>query len=170
MKINKITLLLVLCFGIFISAQQINVDDYKKLNKKEKMELFVKMNMDEKKALIRQLREKELIKELNLDPSKEKQFSKTFQDYLQSQREIKNLFKRKENFKEMTEQEAKTELENSFVVGQKLMDDRKKYSQEFLKFMSAKQVLQLFHSEMKMREKIESHKHHMKKPEMKDQD
>jgi hypothetical protein len=159
---NKILITFALFVGSFFYAQQVTPSDFKALTKDQKKEALSKMSLEDKKSFLRQVREDELIKELGISTANEKNFRQVFNDYQKKAKDIKMQFKPKGNFGQLTDQEAKTELDNSFVVGQQLMDNRKKYSQEFLKFLSPKQVLQLFHYEMKMREKIEDRKNHSK--------
>ncbi|WP_124641389.1 MULTISPECIES: hypothetical protein [Amniculibacterium] len=158
MKARRIVTVLCLFCASLAFAQQLTTDAYRSMSKEQRKEAFDKLSMSEKKMFIRQMREDHLVKELQVSPSNDKQFRQLFHEYMESQRVIKDRFKHPEDSDKMTEQEAKLELENSFVVGQKLMDNRKKYTQEFLKILSPKQVLKLFHNEMKMREKIDQHR------------
>jgi hypothetical protein len=147
-------------FGVFF-GQQADSQSFNKMTSEQRKETLAKLKTpDEKRAFMRQFQEDELVRKLNINEEKEKQFRPLFLSYMQSQREIKNQFNKKVDFESLTDQEAKTELDNSFVVGQKLLENRKKYAQDFLKILSPKQVLQLFHSEMKFRGQIEDKKYH----------
>ena len=54
----------------------------------------------------------------------------------------------------MTDEDAIKELNNSFDVGQQLLDNRKDYAQKFMKVISPQQVLRMYQTEGKMRNKI----------------
>ena len=54
----------------------------------------------------------------------------------------------------MTDEDAIKELNNSFDVGQQLLDNRKNYAQKFMKVISPQQVLRMYQTEGKMRNKI----------------
>jgi Spy/CpxP family protein refolding chaperone len=165
---KRIIIPFLMIFGSSIfSAQQLSTTEFNAMTKEQKKETLAKMSSEDKKSFIRKVREDDMVKELLIEPSNEKKFRQILNDYQQSSRAIKKQFQPKGNFDQLTDAEAKTELDNSFVVGQQLMDNRKKYTNEFLKILSPKQVLQLFHSEMKWREKIEEHKDYKEHPKKK---
>ena len=148
---------MVFCTGFVAHAQQATTNPKTEisLNKKE----FKGLSFEQKKEAIRKLREDNLVKEIRIDPSKEDAFRLVFRDYLKGAKAVKNQFKKQGSYDEMSEKEAREQLENSFVIGQQLLELRKKYTQEFLKILTSNQVLKVFHSEMKMRESIEKFRH-----------
>ena len=65
---------------------------------------------------------------------------------------IKNvLVKETEN---LSDEEAKVKLEQSFEVGQQLLNNRKVYAEKMQKIISPQKVLKLFQSEGMMRDKM----------------
>ena len=62
-----------------------------------------------------------------------------------------SLFKNLEN---LSDEEATKRLNQSFDVGQQLLNNRRAYAEKFLKILSPQQVLTLFQTEGKMREKM----------------
>jgi Spy/CpxP family protein refolding chaperone len=153
---NKTILMLAICLGFLAQAQQETSEPKSQVfaNKKD----FKNLPLEQKKEAIRKLREDNLVKEINIDPTKEEAFRLVFRDYLKSQKAVKSQFRKHGSYDVMTEKEAREQLENSFVIGQQLLDLRKKYTQEFLKLLTPNQVLKVFHSEIKMRESIERYR------------
>ncbi len=54
----------------------------------------------------------------------------------------------------MSDDEATKQLNQSFEIGQQLLDNRKNYAQKFMKVISPQQVLKMYQTEGKMRTKI----------------
>ncbi|PZU13736.1 MAG: hypothetical protein DI622_13905, partial [Chryseobacterium sp.] len=59
-----------------------------------------------------------------------------------------------------TDEEAKAKLQQSFEVGQKLLDNRKKYAEKMQQVIPCQKVLKLFQSEGMMRDKMNERKPH----------
>ncbi|MBS1548810.1 MAG: hypothetical protein JSS94_02940 [Bacteroidetes bacterium] len=156
MNTTKAIIVFAICAASFLQAQQAPEANKELVkNKKE----FKDYSLDEKRELIRKLREDAVVKDVGVSPEKEEAFRKLFREYLTQQKVVKGKFKKRGSFDEMTEQEAREELEQSFVIGQKLLQLRKEYTKEFLKILTPNQVLKLYHSELKMRESIERYRH-----------
>lgn len=99
--------------------------------------------------------QRRLIEELELNSKTEKQeFKKLFNEYRDCQKRIKKKFKPNSNFDQMSDEEAKKQLQQSFQVGKELLENRRKYSGEFQKVMKPQKVLKMFHYEGKMRREM----------------
>ena len=85
---------------------------------------------------------------------KRQEFKSLYNEYQDKQNEIKSRFKPSNNYDNMTDDEAKQHLSQSFEVGQQLLDNRKAYAQKFLKVIKPQQVLQMYQTEGKVRNKI----------------
>lgn len=72
----------------------------------------------------------------------------------EKQNNIKSRFKPSEDYDNMSDEEATKQLNESFDVGQQLLDNRKIYAQKFFKVLKPQQVLQMYQTEGKMRSKI----------------
>lgn len=85
---------------------------------------------------------------------KQEAFKKLLKEYHESQKAIKDKFKpllAEENF---SDADAKKVLDQSFELGQQLLDLRKTYAEKFMKILTPQQVLRLFSEEKKMQEKM----------------
>ena len=74
---------------------------------------------------------------------------------------MKGYLKRDDDFEErrkklanLSDEEATRRLNQSFDVGQQLLNNRRTYADKFLKILTPQQVLKLFQTEGKMREKL----------------
>ena len=153
---KKILSFLIPIIVVFsINAQTINGFDLKKVSPEKRKELISTLSPAEKRALITDYRYGILNETLNIEGSeKQASFKKVHQEYLAEQRKIKNAFDPSFDPVKLNDEEAKIKLEQSFVLGEKLMESRRKYSREFLKILSPQQVLKLFQNEGAMREKM----------------
>lgn len=141
----------VLMFG-FAEAQDLK--NWKNLDPEKRKELINKMTPEERMDLLKEFRENMLVDELHVPENKQKEFKSLYNEYQESQRKIKENFKAKTDYDNMNDAQAKIELEQSFEVGQQLLDNRKKYSKKFQEMMKPQQVLQMFQNEGMMRSKV----------------
>lgn len=149
---NKSALILfLLAFSLF-SAQQNG--EIKIVDKNEKVKAIKNMTPDQKMNLLQGFRQNLIIEDLQIPENKQQEFSALYDEYQKSQRNIKSNFQRAENFENLNDAEAQKELDASFEVGQKLLDNKKEYSKTFQKVIKPQQVLQMFESEGKMRTKV----------------
>lgn len=150
---NKITLLVAILIIGFTQAQ-IDIKNWRNLTSEQRRELVNKMSPDEKVHFLKQFRENLMMDELNLPDEKQEEFKNLYNEYQESQRQIKDRFKSNINYENMSDEEAKRELEQSFVVGQQLLDNNRKYAEKFQRVMKPQQVLQLFQNEGRIRNKM----------------
>lgn len=149
---HKSTLILFLLTFSLFSAQQNG--EIKIVDKNEKVKAIKNMTPDQKMNLLQGFRQNLIIEDLQIPENKQQEFSALYDEYQKSQRNIKSNFQRAENFENLNDAEAQKELDASFEVGQKLLDNKKEYSKKFQKVIKPQQVLQMFESEGKMRTKV----------------
>ncbi len=153
---KKIAVVLTLMFAVqFAFAQQLQFGyDWKSMKPEQRKEVIQKMNPEERMALLKEFREKMIIAELEVSPNNQAEFKNLYSEYQDKQNEIKSKFMPNENYENMSDEEAVMQLNQSFEVGQQLLDNRKEYAQKFMKVISPQQVLQMYQTEGKMRNKI----------------
>ena len=151
-NLNKIIAILsVLVFG-FSNAQEIK--NWRSIKPEQRKEMIEKMTPEQRVELLKNLRENMLVDDLDVPKEKQEDFKNLYNEYQESQRKIKENFKANSNYENMSDHDAKRELEQSFVVGQQLLDNRKRYAEKFQRMMRPQQVLEMFQNEGMMRSKM----------------
>lgn len=130
------------------------IEDLQKMSPEQRKEYINKLSPSERKKLIERYRENMIIDDLELPKEKQEDFRQLYKEYQESQRTIVKRVKSSEDYRNMSEKQAKDELEQSFSLGQQLMDNRKKYTERFQKIMTPQQVLRMYDTEAMMREKM----------------
>lgn len=168
-NMNKIIAFAALFSMGFLSAQQEELKNWRNLKPEQRKELINKMNPDERLQLLKDFREEMMVEELDVPEDKKKDFKNLYNEYQESQKAIKEKFKSDQKFENLTEAEAKRELEKSFDLGQQLLDNRRKYSDKFQKVVKPQQVLEMFQNEGMMRNKLMDRKieDRVRSPQMK---
>lgn len=151
---KKILFLAMTLFFIQSNFAQVQKYNWKAMKPEERKQLIQKMSPEERMATLQEFRENMLITELELPANAQEDFKTLYGEYQNKQSEIKSKFKANENYDKMTDEEAKKQLDESFEVGQQLLDNRKVYCQKFMKIIKPQQVLQMYQTEGKMRNKI----------------
>lgn len=128
--------------------------DWKRMKPEQRKDLINKMSPQEKMDLLKQFRENMMIAELAIPENTQIEFRTLYSEYQEKQHDIKRKFQKSEDYENMSDEEAKKQLEQSFEIGQQLLDNRKIYSQKFIKVIKPQQVLQMYQTEGKMRNKI----------------
>ena len=95
---------------------------------------------------------------------KQEAFKILLKEYLESQKTIKNKFRADFSQENLSDAEAKKILNQSFDLGQQLLNNRKVYADKFLKILTPQQVLKLFNQEGRMREKFMERRQKMGPP------
>ncbi len=134
-----------------ISAQKY---DWKTMKPEERKQIIQNMNPQQRSALLQEFRENMVTSELKVPQDNQEKFKSLYSEYQTKQNEIKNKFKPTDNFDEMSDEEAKRHLQQSFDVGQQLLDNRKAYAEKFMKVIKPQQVLHMYQTEGKMRNKM----------------
>lgn len=151
---KKIAAALILILAIqFSFAQQLSYD-WKSMKPEQRKEVIQKMNPNERMSLLKEFREKMIIAELAVPQNSQPEFIHLYTQYQDRQNDIKSKFTPSEDYENMTDEEATKQLNQSFEVGQQLLDNRKNYAQKFMKVISPQQVLKMYQTEGKMRNKI----------------
>ena len=152
---KKILLLLIAVFtGSQLSFAQEQKYDWKNMKPEQRKEVIQKMSPQEKMSLLKQFRENMMVSELDVPQTDQQEFKTLYAEYQEKQNSIKSKFKSSEDYENMSDEEAKRQLNESFDIGQQLLDNRKIYAQKFMKVLKPQQVLQMYQTEGKMRSKI----------------
>ena len=152
---KKILLILIISgLGLQNTFAQEQKYDWKTMKPDERKAIIQKMSPQERMSLLKQFRQNMVVSELDVPENNQEQFKSLYSEYQEKQNEIKSKFKPNEDYENMSDEEAKQQLNQSFEVGQQLLDNRKAYSQKFMKVISPQQVLQMYQTEGKMRNKI----------------
>lgn len=137
--------------------------DWKNMDPKQRKEIINKMSPEERKALLTKFRNKMVIEQLNIDAEDKAEFTEVYNEYLEKQKQIKSQFDSDFNPETLSEEEAKAKLQQSFDLGQRLLDNRKEYAEKMQKVIPCQKVLKLFNSEAMMRDKMNERKPHEKR-------
>ena len=130
------------------------------MDPKQRKEVINNLSPEERKALLTKFRNNMVMENLNIDPSDKTEFTEIYNEYLDSQRQIKSQFNSNFDPEALSDEEAKAKLQQSFEVGQKLLDNRKKYAEKMQQVIPCQKVLKLFQSEGMMRDKMNERKPH----------
>lgn len=128
--------------------------DWKTMKPDQRKAAIQKMDPKERMNLLHQFRENMVVSELDVPVDNQAEFKSLYSEYQKKQSDIKSKFKPSEHYDQMSDEEAKQQLDQSFEIGQQLLDNRKAYSQKFIKVIKPQKVLQLYQSEGRMRNKI----------------
>lgn len=150
---NVVIIAIALFAANNLQSQELNYD-WKKMKPEQRKEIIQKMSPQQRMSLLKQFRENMMVSELAVPQDNQTEFKQLYAEYQDKQNEIKNRFKANQDYEKMSDDEAKRQLNESFEIGQQLLDNRKAYSQKFLKVIKPQQVLQMYHTEGKMRTKI----------------
>lgn len=154
---KKILLTLFIIYGFGLNAQRTDYD-WKKMDPKKRKEVINNLSPEERKALLTRFRNNMVMDNLNIDPKHKAEFTALYNEYLDNQKKIKSEFNSNFNPETLSDEEAKQKLQQSFEVGQKLLDNRKKYADKMQQVIPCQKVLKLFQSEGMMRDKMNERK------------
>ncbi|MCG2793778.1 MAG: hypothetical protein L6262_09580 [Weeksellaceae bacterium] len=131
-----------------------NVSDWKAMDIQEKKEVVSSMSQKDRWLFLQKVKEDIVIDNLHIPKDKEVAFKTLYAEYQDNQKQIKEKFSVDKNTQNLSDAEAKNRLDQSFEVGRQLLDNRRAYANQFLKFLTPQQVLTLFQTEGKMRDKV----------------
>ena len=152
---KKILLILIISgLGLQNTFAQEQKYDWKTMKPDERKAIIQKMSPQERMSLLKQFRQNMVVSQLDVPQNDQEEFKQLYNEYQEKQNEIKSKFKPNEDYENMSDEEAKQQLNQSFEVGQQLLDNRKAYSQKFMKVIKPQQVLQMYQNEGRMRNKI----------------
>ena len=147
---------LAFCITIFTlgytSAQ--NFSNWDKMEPEARKEMIKNMSPEERQKVFVALRDNAVVSDLKISKENEAEFKTIFNEYQDTQRDIKKKFIPREDYDKMSAEEAKSQLNKSFEVGQQLLDNRKRYAEKMQQVITPQQVLKLFNNEGRMRGKI----------------
>ena len=147
-------ILITVITGSQLSYAQEQKYDWKKMKPEQRKEIIQKMSPQDKMSLLKQFRENMMVSELDVPQNDQTEFKTLYAEYQDKQNSIKSRFKPSEDYDNMSDEEATKQLNESFDIGQQLLDNRKIYAQKFMKVLKPQQVLQMYQTEGKMRSKI----------------
>ncbi|MEC5158391.1 hypothetical protein [Chryseobacterium sp. MP_3.2] len=151
---QKILLLGVVLLSSQITFAQEQRYDWKTMKPDQRKEIIQKMNPKERTMLLNQFREDMMVSELDVPKTNEEEFKTLYAEYQEKQAAIKRKFKSEADYESLSDDEATKQLNQSFEIGQELLDNRKMYAQKFMQVIKPQQVLQMYQTEGKMRNKI----------------
>lgn len=161
---NLLTLFaLLFCIAIF-RAQETTKPNFRNMTPEQRREYVKQMTPDQRKKFMEDAVAIMTIRNLMVPEEKQEAFKKLLKEYHESQKAIKDRFKPDFSKDNLTDAEAKKTLEQSFELGQQLLDNRKLYADKFTKILTPQQVLKLFNQERKMREKFMERRKQMGPP------
>ena len=147
-------LLIILFFTSFNSFVQAQKYDWKTMKPDQRKVIIQNMSPRERKTVLQEFRENMMVSSLAVPQNTQGDFKTLYSEYQEKQNSIKSKFKSGGDYENMSDEEAKKQLNESFEVGQQLVDNRKIYAEKLLKVIKPQQVLQMYHTEGKMRNKI----------------
>lgn len=156
---KKILLTFLIIYGFGLNAQRTDYD-WKKMDPKQRKEVINNLSPEERKELLKKFRNNMIMDNLNVDPDDKAEFTQLYNEYLDSQKQIKSQFNSNFDPETLTDEEAKAKLQQSFEVGQKLLDNRKKYADKMQQVIPCQKVLKLFQSEKMMKDKMDERRPH----------
>lgn len=128
--------------------------EWKSMNMQEKKAAVSNMSTKDRSVFLQKMKENIVIDDLDISTDKEAEFKTLYTEYQNNQKQIKEKFYVDKNLDNLSDEEATKRLNQSFDVGQQLLNNRKTYAEKFLKILTPQQVLTLFQTEGKMRDKV----------------
>ena len=128
--------------------------EWRTMNNQEKREVVNNMSTKERSLFLQKMKENIVIDDIDISADKQDEFKALYAEYQSNQKQIKEKFLVENNIANLSDEEATRRLNQSFDVGQQLLNNRRTYADKFLKILTPQQVLKLFQTEGKMREKM----------------
>lgn len=153
-KMKKLLLTCILGLFSFSGLQAQMLQRLQSAPAEDRREMIRNLSPEERRKLMMQLRENMMIEELEIKNEDREQFKKLYGEYQSSQRQIKNRFNTDFDPDKLTDDEARQKLDESFVLGQQLIQNRKAYAEKMQSVMRPRQVLKMFQNEGMMRDKM----------------
>ena len=146
--------IIISVFSVAVRAQGKSDLDWRKASPEKRKELIKNMSPDERKNLLKQFRENILVEDLKVPIEDQEAFKQVYTDYQESQKQIKDQFKNDFDADKLSDDEAKQKLEESFNIGQRLLDNRRAFARKMQQVVKPQQVLKMFQNEGQMRDKM----------------
>lgn len=154
---NILFLILISAAYAGVSAQTLH-EQLKNATPEQRREIMQKLSPEQRHSLMREFRDNAFIQDLKIEEKYRERFKQLFEEYHKKQKEIIGGFKKEKDLLTLSNEEAEQRLQESFVIGEKLLANRKNYAKKFREILSAQQVLKLFKIEGMMRDKMMEHK------------
>lgn len=154
MNMKKILFSAALMLGFWASAQ--NLQQWQNLSRDQRKQMIEQLSPEERARLFREARQANLAESLEIPQERRADFQALYEEYQTSQRAIRSRFQPKGNFESLDDTSAKQELEESFEIGQALIENRRKYAEKFQQIMKPQQVLEMFQKEGQMNQKMQN--------------
>lgn len=151
MKNSFFLLIFLFSFANFVAQENPNL---KNMTPEQRREFIKKMSPEQRQKLMQEASAMLSVRNLEVPLEKQEDFKKLLNEYIQSQKTIKDKFRPDFSKENLSDSEAKKLLDQSFDLGQQLLNNRKVYADKFLKILTPQQVLKLFSQEGKIREKF----------------
>ena len=128
--------------------------EWRTMKNQEKREVVNNMSTKERSLFLQKMKENIVIDDIDISADKQDEFKALYAEYQNNQKQIKEKFLVENNIGNLSDEEATRRLNQSFDVGQQLLNNRRTYADKFLKILTPQQVLKLFQIEGKMRDKL----------------
>ncbi len=128
--------------------------EWKSMNTKERKQAISNMSVKDRTVFLQNMKENIMIDDLDISKEKQDEFKTLYAEYQTNQKQIKEKFQIDKNLDNLSDDEATKRLNQSFEVGQQLLNNRKSYADKFLKILTPQQVLTLFQTEGRLRDKM----------------
>lgn len=128
--------------------------DWQNMDVNEKRQAVSNMSVKERSAFLQNMKANIVVDDISVPADKQDSFKNLYAEYQNNQKQIKEKFHPDKNFDQLSDEDATARLNQSFDVGQQLLNNRKAYADKFLKILTPQQVLKLFQTEGKMRDKM----------------
>lgn len=128
--------------------------EWQSMNVKERKQAVSNMSVKDRSVFLQNMKENIVIDDLDISKDKQDEFKNLYAEYQNNQKQIKEKFFVDKNLDNLSDDEATKRLNQSFEVGQQLLNNRRTYADKFLKILTPQQVLTLFQTEGKMRDKM----------------
>lgn len=130
--------------------------EWRNMNSSQRRETVRNLSPEDKTILMQNIKENIMIDEIKISNEHQDEFKDLFNQYSEGQEAIKQRFKDKNQKKieNLTNEEAQKKLNESFEIGQQLLDNRKAFAEKFSKILTPQQILKFFQTEGKVRNKV----------------
>lgn len=162
-----LTFCIVLGFSLGLCAQELSLD-LKNVSPEKRKELISKLSSEQKKELFRDYRKNALMEELSIKKEDQAAFGKIYSDYQESQRRIKDRFDGSFDPDQLSDEQARKRLEDSFRYGEELINNRREYARKMQQVVKPQQVIKMFRVEGQMRDRMLEKRMNMKNAQEKE--
>lgn len=156
---KRILFIFLIITGFGLEAQIKNYD-WKNMSREKRKEVINSFSPADRKELLKEFRNNMVIDILAIEPQDKAEFTAVYNEYIDNQKKIQNQFDPNFDPEKLSEEEAKAKLQQSFDLGQQLLDNKKKYAEKMQTVIPCQKVLKLFNSEAMMRDKMNEKKSH----------